>query len=63
MAEDTGNGCRSLGTVPERSSINVSSDENASSIYEVGGSSWRPRIDHKRPQEKKKHDLKEDRTR
>ena len=49
MAEDTGNGCRSLGTVPERSSINVSSDENASSIYEVGGSSWRPKIDPKRP--------------
>ena len=29
----------------------------------VGGSSWRPKIDPKRPQEKKHNDFEEDRTR
>ena len=29
----------------------------------VGGSSWRPKIDPKRPQEKKNNDFEEDRTR
>ena len=28
----------------------------------VGGSSWRPNIDHKRPPKKNRNDLEEDRT-